>query len=92
MNGKEGVMTEPAEPRYNPMKLVGLVITRLPSLLLRSGGELLRFRAKARKAARIFHDELCRQGMDPDSAEHLTQFYLDGSNPFVLLRARRAFR
>lgn len=81
-------MTEHEEQAWNPMKLVGIVISRLPSLLLRSGGELLRFRSKARKAAKIFHHELLDQGVDKGTADHLTQFYLDGSNPLAFLRAR----
>jgi len=82
-------MTNEEEQSVNPMKLVGIVISRLPSLLFRSAGELLRFRAKARKAGRIFQDELCQQGVDPEVAEQLTGVYLEGSNPLSYLRVGR---
>ncbi len=82
-------MTEETQTTWNPMKLLGVIIPKIPGLLLRSGGELIRFRSKARKASRIFHDELLQQGLDPVAAEGLTKDYLDGSSPLLLLRRRR---
>jgi len=82
-------MTHDTETRTDPIKILGVILPRLPMLILRSGGELLRFKSKARKAARIFHDELRRQGLDQTAADKLTQTYLEGSDPFRLLRLQR---
>jgi hypothetical protein len=69
--------------------MIGLLIPLLPSLILRFGGEFIRFKSKAHKAGRIFQDELLQQGLDKPTAERLTAFYLEGSDPFKLFQALR---
>lgn len=86
MLGNEA-MTEKAE--RNPLKILGFLIPKLPSLMLRSGGEFIRFKSKANRAGRIFRKELARQGIDRTIASQLTAFYLEGSDPFKLLRSIR---
>jgi len=82
-------MTETREATRNPIKILGILIPLLPSLILRFAGEFIRFKSKAQKAGRIFQDELLRQGLDKTTAERLTAFYLEGSDPFKLLQALR---
>ena len=82
-------MTETREATRNPVKIVGILIPLIPSLLLRFAGEFIRFKSRAQKAGRIFQDELLRQGLDRTTAERLTAFYLEGSDPFKLLQALR---
>jgi hypothetical protein len=80
-------MTETAE--RNLPKLVGFLILMVPSLLFRFGGEAFRFKSKAHKAGRIFRRELKQQGLDTTTAKRFTEYYLEGSDPFKLLRALR---
>jgi hypothetical protein len=73
----------------NLPKLVGFLILMIPSLIFRFGIEAFRFKSKAHKAARIFRRELTRQGLDTTTTQRLTESYLEGSDPFKLLRALR---
>jgi hypothetical protein len=73
----------------NPLKIVGLLILMFPSLIFRFGGEALRFKSKAHRAGHIFRTELVRQGLEKSIATQLTEFYLEGSDPFKLLRLLR---
>jgi len=82
-------MTETREAKRNPVKIIGLLIPLIPSLILRFAGEFIRFKSRAQKAGRIFQDELLRQGLDKTTAERLTAFYLEGNEPFKLLQALR---
>jgi hypothetical protein len=77
-------MTEKTE--RNLPKFVGFIILMIPSLLFRFGIEAFRFKSKAHKAARIFRNELQRQGLDTTTTQQLTEYYLEGSDPFKLLR------
>ena len=70
-------------------KLVGSLIMLLPGFTLRFGLEAFRFKSKAHKAGRIFRNELYRQGLDTTTIQRLTDSYLEGSDPFRLLRALR---
>ena len=70
-------------------KLVGSLTLMLPSLLFRFGIEAFRFKSKAHKAGKIFRRELARQGLDDFTTHRLTESYLEGSDPFKLLRAFR---
>jgi hypothetical protein len=60
-----------------------------PSLIFRFGGESLRFKSKAHRAGRIFRKELVQQGLEKSIATELTGFYLEGSDPFKLIRSFR---
>jgi hypothetical protein len=82
-------MTETREAKRNPVKIIGVLIPLLPSLILRFAGEFIRFKSRAQKAGRIFQDELLQQGLDKTTAERLTAFYLEGSDPLKLLQALR---
>jgi hypothetical protein len=73
----------------NPMKIFGMIILLLPSILFRCCGEYLRFRAKARKGVYLFQNQLIDQGVDKITAEKLTEIYLEGSNVFKYLSALR---
>jgi hypothetical protein len=76
------------DERY-PLKIVGIFILKLPSFIFRFGGEFIRFRSRANRAGRIFQEELVRQGLDKTTAERLTEFYLEGSDPFKILQSLR---
>jgi len=73
----------------NLPKFVGFIILMIPSLLFRFGIEAFRFKSKAHKAGRIFRNELQRQGLDTTTTQQLTDSYLEGSDPFRLIRALR---
>jgi hypothetical protein len=70
-------------------KLVGSLILLLPGFTLRFGLEAFRFKSKAHRAGRIFRKELRQQGLDTTTAQRFTTYYLEGSDPFKLLRALR---
>ncbi len=70
-------------------KLVGSLLLLLPRLILRFGWQAFWFKHKAYKAARIFRRELNNQGMDSMTIQRLTDSYLEGSDPFKLIRAFR---
>ncbi|HIH29615.1 MAG TPA: hypothetical protein HA260_07420 [Thermoplasmata archaeon] len=61
----------------------------LPGLVFRFGIQAFWFKHKAYRAARIFRRELSRQGLDSTITQRLTDSYLEGSDPFKLLRALR---
>ena len=73
----------------NIPKLVGVVILKTPGLVVRCGGEFLRFRKQARRAGHIFQDELEAQGLEPTIAQQLSEIYSKGSDPTRFLRAIR---
>lgn len=70
-------------------KLVGSLILLFPGFALRFGWQAFWFKHKAYKAARIFRKELSQQGMDVVITQRLTDSYLEGSDPFKLIRALR---
>jgi hypothetical protein len=84
-------MTDPENGARNdnPMKILGMIIPALPSLMWRFSGEYLRFRSKARKGGHLFEQQLIDHGVDGATAEKLTEVYLEGSNIFRALFAAR---
>jgi hypothetical protein len=90
MTNQTATTDEPWTPHNrNLPKLVGVIILKTPTLLVRCGGELLKMRIKARQATRIFHDELISQGMDPTMALQLSELYRQGSDVGQFLRNLR---
>ena len=80
-------MTEKVEEKKdaNPMRLFGMVLSSLPSLMFKFGGIYLRFKRDAKKGGHIFQKELIRQGLDKETATELTQIYVEGSDLFKSL-------
>jgi hypothetical protein len=62
-----------------PLKLFGMMIPSLPSLMVRLTGTLIRFKSDANKAGRIFKNELIKHGIDKDTADDLTEIYKESS-------------
>lgn len=63
-----------------PIKLFGILLPSLPSLMIRFGGTFLRFKRNAKKAGKVFKKELMKQGLDKQVASELTEIYMDGSD------------
>jgi len=63
-----------------PMKLFGMLLPSMPSLLIRLSGTFLRLKRRANKAGRIFNKELRKQGIDKETAKELTEIYLQSSH------------
>ena len=82
-------MTETTTEQRDIPKMLGFLIPLLPSLIFRFGGEFIRFRSRARKGASVFQEELLRQGLDETTAARLASLYLEGSDPFKMLRSLR---
>ena len=77
-------MTKKAEKNEdtNPVQVFGMLLSSFPSLMFKFGGAFLRFKIQAKKAGKIFQEELIRQGLDKTTASELTEVYLDGSHLF----------
>jgi len=68
------------EREVNPVKIFGILLPSMPSLMFRLGGTLLRFKSQANKAGKVFKKELIAQGIDEDTATDLTETYMQGSH------------
>ena len=75
--------------QINLPKIIGIIIVKTPTLVVRCGGEYLRFKSNARKANRIFQAELERQGLEHATASRLSEVYQSGINTRHLLRPFR---
>ncbi len=64
----------------SPIKIVGMMIPLLPSLMFRLTGTFLRFKGDANNAGKIFKKELIKQGIDKYTASSFTKQYVDGGN------------
>ena len=62
------------------IKLFGMMIPSLPSLMFRFTGTFIRFKSDANKAGKIFKKELIKQGIDKETAAELTGIYLESSH------------
>ena len=62
------------------IKVFGMLIPLLPSLMFRLTGTFLRFKGEANKAGRVFKKELINQGIDKETADELTEIYLESSH------------
>ena len=73
-NGKDGT------DDLSPIKIFGMMIPLIPSLMFRLTGTFLRFKRDANKAGKIFKKELVNQGLDRETAKLFTKEYVEGSN------------
>ena len=62
------------------IKLFGILLPKMPSLMFRLSKTLLKFKTQANKAGRVFKKELVKQGLDEETAEELKEIYLEGSH------------
>ena len=62
------------------IKLFGMLIPKMPSLIFRLSGILLSFKSQANKAGRVFKKELVKLGIDEETAEELKEIYMEGSH------------
>ena len=58
-------------------RFFGVILPRLPSLLVRLSGTLLKFKQDAKKGSKIFYKELRNQGCEKETAEALIDIYLE---------------
>ena len=64
----------------NPMKLLGMMIPLIPSLMFRLTGTIIQFKSRANKAGKVFKNELIKQGIDRETADELTLIYMESSH------------
>lgn len=62
------------------IKLFGMLLPKMPFLMFRLSGTLIRFKSQANKAGRVFKKELVKQGIDEETAEELKEIYMEGSH------------
>ena len=63
-----------------PIKIFGMMIPTMPSLMFRLTGTFIRFKSDANKAEKVFKKELIKQGIDKDIADELTGIYMESSH------------
>jgi len=68
------------EREANPIKIIGLMLPSLPSLMFVLSKNFIRFKGQANKAGKIFKTELINQGIDDKIADDLTSTYLKSSH------------
>jgi len=71
-------MTKPRKDANIP-KFVGIIIPKIPGMLFRYPALYLKMRGKAEKSGKIFRRELIEQGIDAQTADSLTNHYLESS-------------
>ena len=64
----------------SPIKLFGIMIPSIPSLMFRLTGTFIRFKSDANKAGKVFKKELIKQGIDEETAAELTEKYMESSH------------
>lgn len=62
------------------IKIFGMILPKMPSLMFRLTGTLLRFKSDANRAGKVFKKELIQQGIDKETADELTEIYMKGSH------------
>ena len=62
------------------IKLFGMMIPLIPSLMFRLTGTFIRFKSDANKAGKVFKKELIKQGIDKETADELTGIYMESSH------------
>jgi len=62
------------------IKIFGMVLPSMPSLMIRLSGTFLRFKRRSNKAGKVFKKELIKQGVDKETAKGLTETYMEGSH------------
>ena len=68
------------EREVDGIRLFGLLLPKMPSLIFRLSGTFLRFKSQANKAGKVFKKELVKQGIDEETAEELKEIYMEGSH------------
>jgi len=68
------------ERELETIKIFGMLIPKMPSLMFRLTGTLVRFKSDANKAGKVFKKELIKQGIDVETANNLTEKYKEGSH------------
>jgi len=68
------------EREVNSIKIFGILLPSMPSLLFKLSGIILRFKREANKAGKVFRTELIKQGIDKKTATELTELYLQSSH------------
>jgi hypothetical protein len=62
------------------LRMFGAVLPSLPTLMFKFMGEYIRFKGTVDVATKAFNAELVAQGIDPDTAERLTELYRSASD------------
>jgi len=74
------------EEEISNIRIFGMVISSLPSLMFRLAGTFLKFKRDAKKGGHIFQKELIARGLDAETAAKLTGIYLESSNLMQYMR------
>ena len=61
------------------IKIFGMILPSMPSLMIRLSGTFLRFKRSSNKAGKVFKKELIKQGLNKEIANGLTEVYMEGS-------------
>jgi uncharacterized membrane protein YbaN (DUF454 family) len=67
------------EMEVTPIKIFGIILPSLPTLMFKFSWNFLRFKRNAKKAGKVFRKELVKQGLDKQTASELTELYMKSS-------------
>ena len=67
-------------------KIIGIIGSSAPKLFFRFAPLLIKIKKQAKKGGEIFHTELLKQGIDPQTAEKLTTVYMEGCDLMSFFR------
>jgi hypothetical protein len=67
------------DQRGEGIRLAGVLIPSLLPLVFKLGTTYLRFKKDAQKAGKIFQKELRANGIDKETAQEMTEIYLNSS-------------
>ena len=62
------------------LRMFGAVLPSLPTMMFKFLGEYVRFKGTVDVAAKTFNRELVAQGIDPETAQQLTELYRSASD------------
>ena len=67
-------------------RLVGIVLSKSPKIILRTGWRYLKAKKQAQRAERVFRRRLEGQGLDPDAIDRLSEMYISNVSLRVLMK------
>jgi len=68
------------DEEVDAVKMFGMFLPSIPSLIFRYGKVFLKFKRVANKGGKEFKKELIKQGLDEETARGLTEKYMEASH------------
>ncbi len=72
--------------REDMPRIVGIVLSRSPRIILRTGWRYLKAKKQAQRAERLFRQRLEGQGLGPEAVDRLTEMYISNISLRVIMK------